>query len=69
MNTTMEIRSALIRQGKSLSAWARGAGYCISTVRVYLRRLDSGKSPKGPTAIRIFEDLERDTGVAIPRGN
>ena len=65
----MEIRSALIRRGKSLTAWAREAGYASSTVRLYLHRLDNGKTPKGPTALRIFDDLERDTGVPIPRGN
>ena len=69
MSISREIRSVLIRRGKTLSAWAREAGHSIPTVRLYLHRVDNGKPPKGPTAIRIFQDLERDTGVSIPRGN
>ena len=69
MSISREIRSVLIRQGKSLNAWARGAGYAMSTVRLYLHRADHGHTPRGTIANQIFNDLERDTGVSIPRRN
>lgn len=54
-----EVRIALIRNGSSLSAWAKSHGYRNCG---YMHQIISGKR-RGRVSLRLLSELKKDTGL------
>ena len=68
--TSFRIRSALLRQGYTLSAWARARGFAPGTVIKTVNRYSGKNSPQRPYGLQtrqILEALQADTGLVIVR--